>query len=254
MDRDAEIVDPKDAEIALLKRQLATLKREMKRQSLERLLAAERKFFERMQDKLAQDSLGMCTDPKSKDALAPNKRSKIAQASNPQPNKLAVSLCLLSTLSNTVLSHSCVRTCTSSFVTPCAPPAHPPFPPNIGLRLVARSTGTRAPLGRRLVRIHRLCVCVFVYVCVCSVLRLTRSLARARARERVFCASSRAFQGHVTCSDVSFSVSLPLPFSRTHTDIQSIEAPLPAPLLLIQPPRQRSLSQRSRGWMTQWPT
>ena len=145
--RDAEIVDPKDAEIALLKRQLATLKREMKRQSLERLLAAERKFFERMQDKLAQDSLGMCTDPKSKDALAPNKRSKIAQASNPQPNKLAVSLCLLSTLSNTVLSHSCVRTCTSSFVTPCAPPAHPPFPPNIGLRLVARSTGTRASSG-----------------------------------------------------------------------------------------------------------
>jgi hypothetical protein len=64
MDRDAEIVDPKDAEIALLKRQLATLKREMKRQSLQRLLAAERKCFERKQDKLAQDSLGMCTDPK----------------------------------------------------------------------------------------------------------------------------------------------------------------------------------------------
>ena len=45
-----------------------------------------------------------------------------------------------STLSNTVLSHSRARMCTSSFVTPCVPPAHPPLPPNIRLRLVAQST------------------------------------------------------------------------------------------------------------------
>lgn len=40
-------------------------------------------------------------------------------------------------------SHCRARTCTSSFVTSCAPPAHPPLPPNIRLGLVARSK--RAP-------------------------------------------------------------------------------------------------------------
>jgi len=50
-----------------------------------------------------------------------------------------------------------------------------------------------------------------VYVCVFSVLR---PLEREREREREFCAQSRA--GHVTCSDDSFSVSLPPSLSHAH--------------------------------------